>query len=396
MDGEENPYAIARSPLFTRNAGSAMPEKVPKLLIAASGTGGHLFPAIALAEELAKSAIDSPSYDIEWLGVPNRLETQLVPQQYPLHTIDVEGFQQRFGFATLQILARLLVSIRQVRHLLKAGHFQAVFTTGGYIAAPAIIAARSLGLPAILHESNVFPGKVTRWFGPWCKAVAIGFESAAQYLPRSRTVWVGTPVRKQFQGEATPIECSDPRDNLSLPIPPDVPLIAIVGGSQGAIAINQLVRQCAPAWFEAGAWIVHLTGEKDPDANSLQHPHYFSLPFYHNMAGLLQRANLAISRAGAGTLIELAATQTPAILIPYPYAAEDHQTYNGAIFAAADAALVLHQAELTPKLLQTKILNLLQSPKRLQHMAQQAATLAVPDSAQQLAHLVRQSIPIDQ
>ncbi|MBW4577441.1 MAG: undecaprenyldiphospho-muramoylpentapeptide beta-N-acetylglucosaminyltransferase [Aphanothece sp. CMT-3BRIN-NPC111] len=344
-----------------------------RLLIAASGTGGHLFPAIALAEQL-------PDYQIDWLGVPNRLERQLVPAQYPLHTIAVEGFQQRFGLGTMAILLRLSSSIRQVRQMLKEKNFQGVFTTGGYIASPAIIAARSLGLPVILHESNALPGKVTRWLSPWCTTVALGFPPAEHYLPRARTLVVGTPVRSQFRAP----------QKLELPIPENVPLIVVAGGSQGAVAINQLVRQCAPAWFDAGAWIVHLTGENDPDAQSLQHPQYFSLPFYDNMAGLFQRASLAISRAGAATITELAVTQTPAILIPYPFAAEDHQVFNAAIFADAGAGLVFRQAELTPQLLKGKVLHLLQSPQQLQQMAQCAADLAIADSAERLAALVRQ------
>ena len=159
-----------------------------RLLIAASGTGGHLFPAIATAENLS-------DFEIEWLGVPDRLERELVPSQYPLHTISVEGFQQRLGLGTLKILVKFARSLVQVRHLLKKGKFRGVFTTGGYIAAPAIIAARSLGLPVILHESNALPGKVTRNFGPWCNAVGLGFEAAIPYLPRTNTVVVGTPVR---------------------------------------------------------------------------------------------------------------------------------------------------------------------------------------------------------
>lgn len=350
-----------------------------RLLIAASGTGGHLFPAIALAEQL-------PDYQIEWLGVPNRLETQLVPSQYPLHTVDVEGFQERFGLGTLRILGRLLGSIIQVRQLLKQGKFQGVFTTGGYIAAPAVIAARSLSLPVILHESNALPGKVTRWFSPWCSAIALGFEPAAQYLPRARTIYTGTPVRSQFR-------VGDGRTQAplhDLPIPEDVPLIVVVGGSQGAVAVNQLVRQCASAWFDAGAWIVHLTGDNDPDAGSLKHPQYFPLPFYDNMAGLLQRANLVISRAGAGSLTELAVTGTPSILIPYPYAAEDHQSYNAAVFTAAGAALLFRQEELTSQLLESKVLSLLQSPQQLKQMRESAEAIAVPDSAERLAAVVRQ------
>lgn len=351
-----------------------------RLLIAASGTGGHLFPAIALVEQL-------PDYQIEWLGVPNRLETQLVPSQYPLHTIAIEGFQQRFGLGSVQILSRIVGSILQVKQLLKQGKFQGVFTTGGYIAAPAIIAARSLSLPVILHESNALPGKVTRWFSPWCSTVALGFETAAQYLPRAKTFYTGTPVRSQFR-----LEGMNQLSPLELPIPQDVLLIVVVGGSQGAVAVNQLVRKCAAAWFDAGAWVFHLTGENDPDANTLQHPQYFSLPFYSNMAGLLQRANLAISRAGAASVTELAVTGTPAILIPFPYAAEDHQAYNAAVFSAAGAALVFRQEELTPQFLESEVLNLLNSPEKLKQMQEAAKVIAVPDSAERLASLVRELV----
>lgn len=347
-----------------------------RLLIAASGTGGHVFPAIATAEQL-------PDYQIEWLGTPDRLETQLVGDRYPLHSIAVAGFQQKLGLGTLKILLRLIGSVRQVRQLLKQGQFDGVFTTGGYIAAPAIIAARSLGLPVILHESNALPGKVTRWFAPWCRAVAIGFEAAATYLNRAKTVFVGTPVRSQFRTALTsPLE--------DLPIPPEVPLIVVVGGSQGAVGLNQLVRQCAPAWFAAGAWVVHLTGDNDPDVKSLQHSQYIVLPFYNNMAALFQRANLAISRSGAGTLTELAVTHTPSILIPYPFAAEDHQAFNASVFVNANAAKMFRQTELTPETLAAEVLTLLKSRNQLQKMSQQAASLAIIDSAERLAQLIRQ------
>jgi UDP-N-acetylglucosamine--N-acetylmuramyl-(pentapeptide) pyrophosphoryl-undecaprenol N-acetylglucosamine transferase len=363
-----------------------------RLLVAASGTGGHVFPAIAVAEQL-------PDYEIEWLGVPDRMETQLVPDLYPLHTVAVTGFQQRFGLGTLRILLQQIGAIWQVRQLLKKGKFNGVLTTGGYIAAPAILAARSLGLPVVLHESNAIPGKVTRWFSPWCSVTAIGFAEAARYLPRVTTMHVGTPVRHAFRAP-------DKAPPLDLLIPDGGPLIVVVGGSQGAVAVNQLVRQAAPAWLEAGAWVVHLTGENDPDAKNLVHPHYRALPFYDNMAALLNRATFAISRAGSGSLTELAATHTPAILIPYPYAAEDHQTYNARVFEAAGAAIVFQQAELTPERLTEEGLRLLRSQlpaipqtdtevssqrsNALQAMAAQAATLAMTDSAERMATLMRQ------
>jgi len=348
-----------------------------RLLIAASGTGGHLFPAIALAEQL-------PDMEIEWLGVPNRLETQLVPARYPLHTVAVEGFQQPLGVGSIAIVLRLAQSIWQVRKLLQEGKFDGVFTTGGYIAAPAIIAARSLSLPIIFHESNALPGKVARWFSRWCNVAALGFEAAEEYFPPIQTAYLGTPVRTQFR---TP-------QKLDLPLPTDVPLIVITGGSQGAVAINQLIRQCAPQWLAAGAWIFHQTGDKDPDVDSLQHPHYIAQPFYDNMAGLFQRANLAISRAGAGTLTELAVTHTPAILIPYPYAAENHQAFNADVFVKAGAALVFNQSELTASRLESKVLELVRSPDLLAQMSAKAAALAIPDSAERLAVLVQQLLTV--
>ena len=350
----------------------------PKLLIAASGTGGHLFPAIATAEQLS-------DVSIEWLGVPDRLETRLVPQIYPLHTIAVEGFQGKPGLGTLRTLARLIAAIWQVRQRLKSGKFQGVFTTGGYIAAPAILAARSLGLPAILHESNALPGKVTRLLSPLCTTVALGFAEAAAYLPRAQTVPVGTPVRSPF--------LADPADlpPLALPIPAEVPVVVVVGGSQGAVAVNQLVRACAPAWLEAGIWVVHITGELDPNAQDLSHPHYLVLPFFDNMAALFRRATLAVSRAGAGTLTELAIAHLPSILIPYPYAAEDHQTYNARVFEAAGAARLCPQHDLTPEILQALVLDLLRPDAHAQLTAA-VQCLAIPDSAQQLAALVRRSM----
>ena len=345
-----------------------------KLLIAASGTGGHLFPAIATADHL-------PDYTIEWLGVPDRLETELVPQQYPLHTVKLGGFQGRLGLGYVRLLMQVAKATLEVRRLLRQGQFQAVFTTGGYIAAPAILAARSLGLPTVLHESNALPGKVTRWLSPWCSLVALGFEAATTHLPKAKSVVVGTPVRSQFLTTDT----SNP-----LELPDDVPLIVVVGGSQGAVAVNQLVRAAAPAWFRQGAWVVHQTGTHDPEADTLEHPHYIHRPFFDGMATLFRRADLVISRAGAGTLTELAFTHTPSLLIPYPFAAEDHQSYNAAAFAAANAALVCHQGDLTIDSLRERVLKLINDPNRLQDMSKAAAGLAIPDSAEQLAGLVQQ------
>ena len=343
-----------------------------RLLIAASGTGGHLFPAIALAQQL-------PDYQIEWLGTANRMETSLVPNDYPLNTIRVEGFQQKLSLKTLTVVAGFFASIWQTQKLIKEHQIDAVFTTGGYIAAPAILAARMHSIPAIIHESNYIPGKVTKFFSRWCDATALGFAGTAKYLSPAETIHVGTPVRSQFL-------TSQP---LDLDIPDDAIVILVVGGSQGAVAVNKLIREAAPAWFELGAYVVHLTGQNDPEADSLKHPQYISMPFTDNMAGLLQRANLAISRAGAGTITELSFTGTPAILIPYPYAAEDHQTYNAGEYKDAGAGVVYQQADLKVETLREQVSEWLRSPEILAQMSAKAKALAVTDSAERLASLVR-------
>ncbi len=356
-----------------------------------------MFPAVAIAEQLSQqpSQGDSQSelspatqdWQIEWLGVPDRMEGKLIGDRYPLHTVKVAGFQGKPGLSTVKTLFRLIASIGEVRKILKRGKFDGVFTTGGYISAPAILAAKWLGLPVVLHESNALPGKVTRTFAPFCTVVAIGFQAAATHL-KAKTVWTGTPVRTQFLQAATAVD--------ELGIPADAKVVAMVGGSQGAVALNKLVRQCGPAWFKQGIWLVHQTGESDPESKSLVHPQYVSLPFYSNMAGLFSRADLVISRSGAGTLTELAMVGVPSILVPYPFAAEDHQAYNAKVFVSAGAAEMFRQPQLLPETLEETVLDLLgtslESTARYEQMRSAAKSLSVPDSATQVADLLQRVI----
>jgi UDP-N-acetylglucosamine--N-acetylmuramyl-(pentapeptide) pyrophosphoryl-undecaprenol N-acetylglucosamine transferase len=355
-----------------------------RLLVAASGTGGHLFPALAIAARLATSGAatqsqDGTPWEIEWLGVRDRMETELVGDRYPLHYVPVSGLQGGIIGAVKAVIG-LGISIWNCYRLLD--RFDAVLTTGGYIAAPAILAARLRGLPTILHESNALPGKVTRACGRWCHTLAVGFAEAADRVEAPRILHVGTPVRAEF---LSPI-------GLDLAIPDGVPVIAVMGGSQGAVAVNRMVRECLPRWFEAGAWVVHLTGENDPEAGSIEHEQYIEMPFYHNIAGLLQRSTLAISRAGAGAVTELSVSGTPAILIPFPFAAEDHQFYNGQIFVDAGAARMYRQADLSADQLAIEVIELLKHPETLAQMRQGMKSLAVTDSVDRLVSAIDAAI----
>ena len=300
---------------------------MPRLLIAASGTGGHLFPALAVAEALP------PAWQVQWLGVPDRLERQLVPSRYPLHTVKAGGLQGR-GLRKLLNLLRLLGATVVVRRLLRRERIEVVFSTGGYIAAPAILAAHWCGVPVVLHESNAIPGRVTRLLGRFCSHVAVGLPEAAERLPSCRPLVTGTPVRREFLQPAPP--------PAWLPAGSG-PLLVVMGGSQGALGLNRMVRPLLPRLAACGVRVVHLTGSQDPEAGGPLPAGVVERPFCEQMAGLLQRAELVISRSGAGALSELAVAGAPAILVPYPAAADQHQQANAEAAAAVGAAVIVEQ-----------------------------------------------------
>ena len=302
---------------------------MPTLLIAASGTGGHLFPALAVAEALP------PDWRVLWLGVPDRLERELVPERYPLHTVRAGGLQGR-GLRKLGNLLQLILATLPTRRLIRREGVTAVFSSGGYIAAPAILAARWGGVPVVLHESNAIPGKVTRLLGRFCTRVAVGLPQAAERLPGCRPLVTGTPVRGAFLQPA-PLPAWVPRG--------DGPLVLVTGGSQGALRLNRMVRPLIPRLAAAGCRVVHLTGSNDPEAGGFDLPGVVERPFSDEMPGLLQHADLAISRAGAGSLSELAVSGTPTILVPFPQAADRHQDANAAAAAAVGAAVIVWQHE---------------------------------------------------
>ncbi|MEB3167588.1 MAG: UDP-N-acetylglucosamine--N-acetylmuramyl-(pentapeptide) pyrophosphoryl-undecaprenol N-acetylglucosamine transferase [Synechococcaceae cyanobacterium] len=357
---------------------------MPTLLIAASGTGGHLFPAQAVAEALPSD------WTLEWLGVPDRLETRLVPRSIPLHTVKAGGLQGR-GLRKLINLLRLLGSTVTVRRLLRRQHITVVFSSGGYIAAPAILAARWCGLPVVLHESNAIPGRVTRLLGRFCTRLAVGLPEAAERLPPGRALVTGTPVRRGFL-EPSPLPDWVPRG--------PGPLLLVMGGSQGAVGLNRMVRPLLPRLAAAGCRVVHLTGSHDPEAGQQRLEGGVERPFSEELPGLLQHADLAISRAGAGSLSELAVCGTPAILVPYPAAADRHQDANANAAASLGAAVIVWQHEPDAPALELALWRLLGPRLRgvtgsldpLESLRQGMAALAVRDADQRLARLLMELV----
>ncbi|WP_413441878.1 UDP-N-acetylglucosamine--N-acetylmuramyl-(pentapeptide) pyrophosphoryl-undecaprenol N-acetylglucosamine transferase [Synechococcus sp. MIT S1220] len=353
-----------------------------RLLIAASGTGGHLFPALAVAEDLPAP------WNVRWLGVPDRLETSLVPERYDLITVRAGGLQGH-GLRKLIQLLRLLGAAFTVRQLIKSHGIEVVFSTGGYIAAPAILGAKLCGIPVVLHESNAIPGRVTRLLGRFCSQVAVGLPAAAERIPGCQPLMTGTPVRAAFlTGQYLPSW-----------VPAGAgPLLLVMGGSQGAVGLNRMVRAALPQLLAKGCRVVHLTGSNDPDVGQLRHPLLAERPFSDEIPGLLQHADLAISRAGAGSISELAVCGTPSLLVPFPQAADNHQEANAACAAEFGGSVIVHQHEPEHHALSRALIRLLahrlepasNTPDPLIAMRKGMEQLAVRDAEHRLAELLEE------
>ena len=322
---------------------------MPRLLIAASGTGGHIYPALAFADSL------SNSWEIEWLGVSNRLEINLVPKKFNLTILNVGGLQGNILKKIVELFKLVFASI-QVSIILRKKKIDVIFTTGGYISAPSILGAKLTGVPILLHESNSIPGKVSRLLGRFCDHVALGIPSTSDYLPGCKTSFTGTPVRSEFF--------------LEHPLPSWVPsgegvLIVVMGGSQGAKKMNEMVRNVLPFLLEKDCRVVHLTGKNDSFYRNIgrteAHPNLVIRHFSDEMPALLQNADLVISRSGAGAICELMITKTPSILIPFPQSADAHQEFNAAYMATFGGAIIVKQHHPEKKILKNILLNLLSS-----------------------------------
>ena len=299
------------------------------LLIAASGTGGHVFPALAIANEV------EIHWNIFWLGLENRSESKIVPKKYELINIDIDTPRKKNIWLLFQYV-KIMLSTFQIIKIIKNKKISLIFTTGGYISAPTIVAARLLGIPVILHESNLIPGMVTKYFGRFCDFVLIGFKETNSYLKNCKIIFTGTPLRKQFY--------------VLNKLPnwfeaPNGPLILVMGGSQGASGINQMIYESLDFLLKNNIKVIHLLGDStnyNLKFNNLSN--YFQIKFTEDIAPLMQNCDLVISRAGAMTINELIQTKKPSILIPYPNSKNNHQEKNALILASKGGAIIINQS----------------------------------------------------
>ena len=374
-----------------------------RTLMAAGGTGGHIFPALAVAEELRRrSGLQSRNIQrdnhavplerrstlqddcvIEFLGTGRGLEARLIPASgFPLHIVPAAGLKGMPGRKLargLLVLPRTFLETSRVLHQVQP---DVVLGMGGYLAGPVMLQAALQDIPTLLVEPNALPGFTNRLLAPVVRVAAVGFEQAAEFYGTKARV-TGHAVRQAFFG--IPPKLHEPPFTL-----------LIVGGSQGSAAINRCLCESLPLFAGEAKRLrlIHQTGERDYNVvceayreRGLPAQVY---PFIENMPEMFARADLVISRSGAAAVAELAAAGKASILIPFPVAADHHQLANAQAMVDAGAARLVVQEELTPERLTTEFRQLLENPERLAAMEQQARQLAHPNAAAHIAELLEE------
>lgn len=351
----------------------------PRIAIAGGGTGGHIIPALAIADEL-KSRHGA---EILFIGTPRGLESRLVPQAgYALSLIEVGQLKNVSLLTKARTMLDLPMSLIRCRKLLRQFRPDAVIGVGGYASGPAMGAAILGGIPTLAFEPNAFPGLANRLVGKRVNAAAVNFAPAARYFCNAQVT--GIPVRAEFF--------------FLQPRPAGAPPhLLVFGGSQGARVFNRVMPQVAAALLDAipGLSILHQAGARHAEATLAAYRDSGAPPerwqvhaFLDDMPRRFEAADLVLARSGASTVAELAAAGKPSLLIPFPQAADDHQRRNADVLAEAGAARLLIEAELTPERLRQSLLEMLGAPAELARMAEKARKLAHPDATARIVALL--------
>ena len=359
------------------------PEDPLRVLVVAGGTGGHIFPALAVAEELLgrRNSYLSGTVRFQFLGTTRGLETHLIESSgFPYRALTAAGLKGIRGWRRLKNASLLPATFRESLKVLRSFQPDVALGLGGYVAGPVLLEAALLRIPTVLVEPNAAPGFTNRALARFVTRAAIAFEPAARYFG-SKACLTGLPVRKAFFQVA-------PQEH-GLPF-----TILVFGGSQGSAALNRCLVESLPLLASRPLRVIHQTGEREADPVRQAYKQA-GVPadvvaFIDDMPAAFARAHLVVSRAGASTAGELAAAGKAAVLVPFPGATDQHQLGNARALERAGAARVLEQSLLTPQRLVRVIDELRASPERLAAMEQAARSLARPDAAARIADLIEE------
>lgn len=353
-------------------------ERVLRLLIAGGGTGGHLYPGIAVAQTLAKRY---PGAEVQFVGSGRPLEARILKEAgYRLNTLPVSGLKGVGGMNLIRGILKLPGSLWAAWRIVRRFRPSVVLGVGGYSSGPPVLVASLAGVPTLLHESNAQPGITNRLLSSFSRKVTTAFPECETFF-RGKTVLTGTPVRPEFLARPTR--------------PPERPFVLLIfGGSQGARAINRAVVDALdglrPKFREMH--FIHQTGEQDfvqvEQAYRDAGARALVKPFFTDMPSQFPKAHLVLCRAGAATLGELTAARKASLLVPFPGATDNHQLRNAESLADAGGAEVIRQEELSGKLLARRVAHYFGHREELERMEAHSGRLARPDSAQRIVDLI--------
>lgn len=344
-----------------------------RVIIAGGGTGGHLFPGIAIAEELKGRGEGN---ELLFVGTERGIEARVLPKLgWPLSFISAEGIKGKGVLSRIRAVYKLIPGFFESVKIIKGFRPDAVIGVGGYASAPMLLAARFLGKRTAIHEQNALPGVTNRILGKVVERVFISFPDSAGFFPQGKVVVSGNPLRKEIlkglQGSG--VSGQGPAGKK--------PAILIFGGSLGAHRINTVVLEMIRHLDDPNRWsITHQTGEKD--YKEIEEGYLGAdwqadvRPFIYDMASAYIQADLVICRAGATTVAELTAAGKPAILVPYPFAADDHQRVNAESLVNVGGAVMILEKELTGERLAREVERLLGDSEMLKKMGENARKLA--------------------
>jgi UDP-N-acetylglucosamine--N-acetylmuramyl-(pentapeptide) pyrophosphoryl-undecaprenol N-acetylglucosamine transferase len=363
-----------------------------RIVVSGGGTGGHIFPALAVAESLTKLR---PDAELLYIGGISGMETRIVPEQgVPFQAVTARKLRKVLSPSTIGVVLSLVKGYLEAKTYLRAFKAEAVVGTGGYVAAAATLAGAHMGLPTVLVAPDRVPGRTNRMLARSARRICVVYPETVKLFPAARTVVTGMPLRASVVAPPTMTQAEARTQFPGLCA--NRFTVLVTGGSQGARALNRVVVEAVAGLLEAGAQVLHQTGPNNIDAVRQQagsligRTGYCPVPFLeqHDVMLALRSADVIVCRGGISSLSENLVCGLPAIIVPLPSAYADHQTHNACPLAEAGAALLRPEAELTPQRLQEDLLALQSDPARRARMAQAARKLARPDAADAVAREV--------
>ena len=309
-----------------------------RIIIAGGGTGGHIFPAIAVAQAIQRL---QPDATILFVGAQGKMEMEKVPQAgYQIVGLTIAGFNRQNIFKNLTLPFKLIKSFIQVRTIFNQFKPNAVFGVGGYSSFPVLKYAQAKGIPSFIHEANAFAGKTNQWLGERATKIFTGTKGMEQFFPFQKIQITGNPVRQNIAKGAIDKEVA----LLQFGLLPNHFTLLIIGGSLGAASINQAIQQNLSAFEKMGIQLIWQTGKPNAamyQASANPFGNVFVDSFINDMSAAYAAADMVVSRSGAMAVAEIAMTGKACIFVPYPHAAEDHQTYNAGVLVKEKAAQMI-------------------------------------------------------